>query len=153
MIVSIGEIKMIKKLILKIKSWWTKDKSCTCTAVNKREQCYVLISLMPTEGIDETLTSLIEILEYHRESAQYSLPEPEIVPRGIGEVVSIVERPPLVISDESIEHSCGSDCHCNEDESKEDLLVAQKSHQEYLSGIGCPLIANPGLKSLVRRAD
>lgn len=59
----------------------------------------MIFSLMPPQGIDEALTTLVEILEYHIENAQYSLPEPEITHRGTGKITGISSRPDLVISE------------------------------------------------------
>jgi predicted RNase H-like HicB family nuclease len=58
-----------------------------------------LVSIIPAEGIDEALTSLKEILEYHLENVRYKLPEPEIAHRGTGKISEISERPDLVISE------------------------------------------------------
>jgi hypothetical protein len=59
----------------------------------------VIITLMPEEGLEETLTSLKEIFEFHVESAHYKPLLPVTSRRGIGNIVSTSGRPDLVISE------------------------------------------------------
>ena len=77
-------------------SFWTESGGEE--AIKRLLGC-VLVSIIPAEGIDEALTSLKEILEYHLENVRYKLPEPEITHRGTGKISGISERPDLIISE------------------------------------------------------
>jgi hypothetical protein len=65
----------------------------------KRLFGHLLVMLMPTEGMDETLSSLRDIYGYHLENLEYLLPEIEETQRGTGKVVNIAEAPTLFISE------------------------------------------------------
>lgn len=77
-------------------SFWIQDEGQDSL---KRLLGCLLISYMPSEGIDEALMNLKEIWAYYIERAQYRLPEPEVSHRGTGKIVGISERPDLVISE------------------------------------------------------
>lgn len=69
------------------------------TALERFLGCFV-ISVMPTEGLQEALLSLGDIYKFHSDSARYRpLPQPTISRRAIGKVVRKSERPQLVITE------------------------------------------------------
>ena len=57
------------------------------------------IQVMPEEGIDEVLTLLKDVLEFHRQAIFFGLPEPQPVRRVTGRAISISERPDIVLSE------------------------------------------------------
>lgn len=59
----------------------------------------VIVTMMPEEGLEEALTSLKDIFEFHVESAHYESLPTVTSRRGIGNVVNTSMRPDLVISE------------------------------------------------------
>jgi len=63
----------------------------------RRLVAYFLVTVMPTEGLDEGLTSLRDIFEYHDENQRFAVPEMPDTQEHHGVVVSYEERAPFVI--------------------------------------------------------
>ncbi len=63
----------------------------------KRLVAYFLVSVMPRDGLDESLTSLHEIYEFNEENLRLALVEPSQVKHGPGTIRAIHERAPFAI--------------------------------------------------------
>jgi hypothetical protein len=59
----------------------------------------VMIAAMPEEGVEEALQSLKDILEFWQHPAQRMLPSPPTIHYMTAKVLSISERPDLVLSE------------------------------------------------------
>ncbi len=59
----------------------------------------LMILMMPEEGLNETLISLKDMLEFYMEVPELSLPPEHPTHRVVGNVVSPMRRPDLVISE------------------------------------------------------
>ncbi|MDP2673714.1 MAG: hypothetical protein Q8Q00_02270 [Dehalococcoidia bacterium] len=60
--------------------------------------CWMLF-IMPEEGVDEALTSLKEMVEYHYETSRGILSPPAKTLTQRGRIVGTAERPDLIISE------------------------------------------------------
>lgn len=58
-----------------------------------------LIGGMPEDGVAEALTSLIDIYNFHIESSQFQLVEPQNIPTGVGTIASAAKSSDLFISE------------------------------------------------------
>ena len=69
------------------------------TAFQRIVSC-LLISLMPDDGIEESLSTLKDIFRFQLENIQYRLLEQPTIYKSSGKVVKMSEREELVIAEE-----------------------------------------------------
>jgi len=76
-------------------SFWTEGGESTV----KRLLGCAMIAVMPEEGIEEALQCLKDILEFWHHPAQRMLPSTPTIHHTTAKVLSISERPDLIISE------------------------------------------------------
>ena len=66
----------------------------------KRFVCHLFVAMMPTEGVEETMTSLGDAVDFYKTRQTTAVPRLSAATQSTGVVTTTEQLPALVISDE-----------------------------------------------------